>query len=435
MSASAPGSTTTSPTAVGYQRTSQICRVTVHQARGLLCKSRSHGHDAYVIMSIGRDKYQTSVVEKTVHPHWDEQCDLHFSNTEDNVELQVFHRNKLLDDFLGYVAIPIRDIEFHGIPIRRWHKLHNKRGKKDAKERGEIEVTVSLTVDMSEKKKKKRPTSFREVASVVGSKFQLSNNHNHRDRQSTPDKVTTVGSIEESLPLTKELTISNDKSPAESKHSNSKENVELEEHSCKMAISNGSITPSSDNIFWTRDWTRSVPNILDSRDAPLLEKRRTRTQSFSDIDQTLSATLPAQGMQTKLKTISEDKLYHSNGGECIPETSKHPVILDREDKLRHSFNSGLPKLRMNYVQVTFDHQQRSKTGTPKRISIPKRYTKMSKEDLLKEVLASDRNLNEKKKYIRELEDYIDNLLLKVIVETPRILDVNYHYYSGTSSTL
>ncbi|XP_077978513.1 rab11 family-interacting protein 2-like isoform X2 [Glandiceps talaboti] len=467
MSASAPSSTTTSPTAVGYQRTPQICRVTVHQARRLMCKGRNGSNDAYVIMALGREKFQTTVVERTIHPQWDEQCDLHVGNTEQSVELQVFHKTKLLDEFLGYATIPISDIEFHGIPIRRWHKLHNKPGRKDAKERGDIEVTVSLAVDMSEKKKKKRPTSFREVASVVGSKFQLPH---HREKQTPTEKIPDLG--EESLPLTSTKDVqSHDRnsehktSVSDSLHSHSygtphrkssfksrmksaigikkkhsKEELVLDDKSSKLGTSNGSITPSSDyELHWPRDWTRSVPNVRDSRDAPLLSKKRSRTQSVSDIT---TNTLPGINCNKgRLRTISEDQLFHANGDAS--RDSNHHVAgsdsvrdsvfddtistgtLNRDDKFRHSFNSGLPQLRLECVQVTFDPHKPGKPSVPQKITIPRKFSKMSKEELIREVLASDTTLKEEKKYIRELENYIDDLLLKVMVETPKILDVNY----------
>ena len=36
-------------------------------------------------------------------------------------------------------------------------------------------------------------------------------------------------------------------------------------------------------------------------------------------------------------------------------------------------------------------------------------------------------LNERKHYIKELENYIDNLLLKVMLESPLLLDQDYSF--------
>lgn len=49
-------------------------QVTVLQARGLRTKGKSGTNDAYAVMQVGKDKYQTSVVEKSVAPVWKEEA-------------------------------------------------------------------------------------------------------------------------------------------------------------------------------------------------------------------------------------------------------------------------------------------------------------------------------------------------------------------------
>lgn len=49
-------------------------QVTVHQARGLRVKGKSGTNDAYALMQVGKDKYQTSVAEKCVAPVWKEEA-------------------------------------------------------------------------------------------------------------------------------------------------------------------------------------------------------------------------------------------------------------------------------------------------------------------------------------------------------------------------
>lgn len=49
-------------------------QVTVLQARGLRIKGKSGTNDAYAVMQVGKEKYQTSVVEKTVAPVWKEEA-------------------------------------------------------------------------------------------------------------------------------------------------------------------------------------------------------------------------------------------------------------------------------------------------------------------------------------------------------------------------
>lgn len=49
-------------------------QVTVLQARGLRAKGKSGTNDAYALMQVGKDKYQTSVAEKSVAPVWKEEA-------------------------------------------------------------------------------------------------------------------------------------------------------------------------------------------------------------------------------------------------------------------------------------------------------------------------------------------------------------------------
>lgn len=49
-------------------------QVTVLQARGLRIKGKSGTNDAYAVMQVGKEKYQTSVAEKSVAPVWTEEA-------------------------------------------------------------------------------------------------------------------------------------------------------------------------------------------------------------------------------------------------------------------------------------------------------------------------------------------------------------------------
>lgn len=49
-------------------------QVTVLQARGLRIKGKNGTNDAYAVMQAGKEKFQTSVVEKSVTPVWKEEA-------------------------------------------------------------------------------------------------------------------------------------------------------------------------------------------------------------------------------------------------------------------------------------------------------------------------------------------------------------------------
>ncbi|XP_030306737.1 rab11 family-interacting protein 5 isoform X5 [Calypte anna] len=148
-------------------------QVTVVRARGLRCKSGGGGRtgtsDAYTIIQLGREKYSTSVAEKSSgNPEWREECAFELPpelGTAAGLVLTVMHRALVgMDRFLGQALVPLEPALQRGRePDERWHKLHSKAGKKE-KERGEILVSIqftrhSLTASMFDLSMKDKPRS------------------------------------------------------------------------------------------------------------------------------------------------------------------------------------------------------------------------------------------------------------------------------------
>ncbi|XP_069833275.1 rab11 family-interacting protein 5 [Dendropsophus ebraccatus] len=148
-------------------------QVTILQGRGLRAKGKHGTSDAYTLIQVGREKYSTSVVEKTPgSPEWKEECSFELSpgalERGENCELQltVMHRALIgMDQFLGQVCVPLQDVFQEGRSLRnQWYKLRSKPGKKE-KERGEIQVSIQFTrnnltasmFDLSIKDKPKTP--------------------------------------------------------------------------------------------------------------------------------------------------------------------------------------------------------------------------------------------------------------------------------------
>ncbi|XP_033920551.1 rab11 family-interacting protein 5 [Melopsittacus undulatus] len=127
-------------------------QVTVVRARGLRCKSggRAGTSDAYTIIQLGREKYSTSVAEKsTGNPEWREECAFELPPEPaacPGLLLTVMHRALVgMDRFLGQALVPLEPgLQQGRAPEERWHKLHSKAGKKE-KERGEILVCIQFT--------------------------------------------------------------------------------------------------------------------------------------------------------------------------------------------------------------------------------------------------------------------------------------------------
>ncbi|XP_042663686.1 rab11 family-interacting protein 5 isoform X5 [Tyto alba] len=151
-------------------------QVTVVRARGLRCKGggKPGTSDAYTIIQLGREKYSTSVAEKsTGSPEWREECAFELppelnppaGPARGGLLLTVMHRALVgMDRFLGQALVPLEPALQQGrTPHERWYKLHSKAGKKE-KERGEILVSIqftrnNLTASMFDLSMKDKPRS------------------------------------------------------------------------------------------------------------------------------------------------------------------------------------------------------------------------------------------------------------------------------------
>ncbi|XP_015200084.2 uro-adherence factor A isoform X1 [Lepisosteus oculatus] len=134
-------------------------QVTVLRARGLRAKGKHGTSDVYTIIQVGKEKFSTSVVEKTTAPEWKEECSFEllpgvlevgglsaYPPGSGDLVLTVMHRALIgLDVFLGQATIPLDKVFQDGTSLRNeWYKLHSKSGKKE-KERGEVQITVQFT--------------------------------------------------------------------------------------------------------------------------------------------------------------------------------------------------------------------------------------------------------------------------------------------------
>uniref|UniRef100_A0A3P9JQJ8 RAB11 family interacting protein 1 (class I) a n=1 Tax=Oryzias latipes TaxID=8090 RepID=A0A3P9JQJ8_ORYLA len=146
-------------------------QVTVHQARNLRVKGKNGGNDAYAIMQVAKDKFSTSVAEKSVAPVWKEEASFdlplfHPGNAERcTLYIIVMHRAQVgLDKFLGQAVINL--LELHDDKSRKktqWFKLVDKNGKED-KVRGEVMLDIqfmrnNLSVSMLDLSMQDKPRS------------------------------------------------------------------------------------------------------------------------------------------------------------------------------------------------------------------------------------------------------------------------------------
>lgn len=130
-------------------------QVTVLRARDLRAKGKHGTSDAFAIIQLGKDKYCTSVLEKTLAPEWKEECTFEVmpgwieqpppQQQGRELILTIMHRSLMgLDKFLGQLSLPLATV-YQDKNSRKpaWYKLCSKPGQKE-KQRGEIQVSIQF---------------------------------------------------------------------------------------------------------------------------------------------------------------------------------------------------------------------------------------------------------------------------------------------------
>lgn len=92
-------------------------QVTVLQAKNLRSKGKAGTNDAYAIIQLGKEKYSTTVAEKSLAPVWKEEASfevplLHNNNQERcTVHIIVMHRALVgMDKFLGQLDLNLWEL-------------------------------------------------------------------------------------------------------------------------------------------------------------------------------------------------------------------------------------------------------------------------------------------------------------------------------------
>ncbi|KAK5900893.1 hypothetical protein CgunFtcFv8_025814 [Champsocephalus gunnari] len=127
-------------------------QVTVLQSRGLRIKGKNGTNDAYAIMQVGKEKFQTSVVEKSVAPVWKEEAAFDLpppgrgGPERGTLHVHVLHRALVgPDKLLGQAVINLLELSEDKTRSKtEWFKLLDKTGKAD-KDRGEVLVDIQFT--------------------------------------------------------------------------------------------------------------------------------------------------------------------------------------------------------------------------------------------------------------------------------------------------
>ncbi|NXG42182.1 RFIP2 protein, partial [Psilopogon haemacephalus] len=482
-------------------------QVTVLQAKGLKPKGKNGSNDAYTIIQLGKEKYSTSVAEKTLDPIWKEEASFELPGLlmQENPEkyilyLIVMHRSLVgLDKFLGQVMISLNDI-FEDKQRRKteWFQLESKQGKR-SKDRGEIKVNIQFTrnnmtvsmFDLSMKDKTKSPFAklkdkmkgrkpdgtFLDTSSAIipsthvpdanveicSGEVQmkskpkkpfllgpqrLSSAHSMSDLtgshvSSEKLKSSTVGyphlfrrqlesfgSVDEggALKSPHRRTLSIDTSKMSQPDSTVDETA-LEAQSDPFTNVSASLPQKFATLPRQKNPFEESPATWDPNPSLFSKPVDVRKETKRERKEKVSLFERVTGKKDSKRS---DKL--SNGGSESSADLKSPGAFEthQESFDYESTNpfltnfkppSTLPSSSFNINPSGFEDLRKTMDGNP--FDATAGYRNLTYEEVLQELVKHKEQLKKKDTHIRELEDYIDNLLVRVMEETPSILRVPY----------
>ncbi|KAL6197793.1 hypothetical protein ACLB2K_027587 [Fragaria x ananassa] len=124
--------------------------VQVMGARDLPAMDLNGLSDPYVKVKLGKQKFKTRVVKKTLNPYWGEEFALRVDDLNDELLISVLDEDKYFnDDFVGCVKFPVSQVfDSHNKCLDTcWHPLQPKSKKPKHKDCGEILLNISFVTN------------------------------------------------------------------------------------------------------------------------------------------------------------------------------------------------------------------------------------------------------------------------------------------------
>nr|XP_043902352.1 rab11 family-interacting protein 2 isoform X1 [Solea senegalensis] len=451
-------------------------QATVFQASHLQPKGKNGTNDAYTIIQLGKEKYSTSVAEKTVSPIWREEASFELPGLllEGNPEvyelcLIVMHRSLVgMDKFLGQRSINLNEI-FDNKERKKtdWYSLQSKPGKK-RKERGRIQVGVqfmrnNMTASMFDLSMKEKPRSpFSKLKDKMKGRKHDSG---FSDTSSAILPRSTVCDLEPSRE-------SSGPDPQPQPDPKVKRQLLAGAHKLSAAHSMSDLIgthfrPKLDSMNSIGETgSTGGPHRRSQSEVPDYQDGEAHSDPFTDISDTLPqkyATLPrnhnpfeedraqlwdrAERKEKKEKvsllervTGKKEARKPSNGARSgSPGDLRSPNPFSGDSKAdTNPFSSNYKSDRKSTGKedFTFGHKKKDIFGkknvrmeTQPCLEVTKEsvaaYSNLSFEEVVQELIKQKEVVKKKDAQIRELEDYIDDLLVRVMEETPSILRTPY----------
>ncbi|KAL4716062.1 hypothetical protein ACJJTC_002827 [Scirpophaga incertulas] len=428
-------------------------------------------------------KFQTSVKHKaTENVEWIEECELSIPSHGNTAEivLKVYDEDFVKDHLLGQISIPLKDLDVYERPRNRWYTLQGKPGKENDKKRGELEVKVGFTVkegslsDLGKKDKHKSSLSsiaqnvggslmsigsiekrkgLKKFAKNIGSKINLSKKDKKSDSSSLSGSIGNLKSSALSTPehsTPKRLpgeadpgVISEDEDefafddlshkssgsslnvntlPRGHKYSPSPMNASLENlgggeilrRSTSSNLANSDKTAPhkpvrlSLNLFIPPQLPASVVNKDDEWSQKLFSKS-VKSNSQTTIDREKSSSLERSNKldsPSSLKEKPSPKFFKNFGNNNKPKKLLEERIIVGEENI----------VEEDSINIAYNN-------IPK--TVVEQFDGKSKEDLILMIYNLQKEAESERKKTKDLENYLDELLLRVMETTPRILQNPY----------
>ncbi|KAM9847409.1 rab11 family-interacting protein 2 [Aulostomus maculatus] len=441
-------------------------QATVLQATGLQPKGKNGTNDAYTIIQLGKEKYSTSVAEKTLDPIWREEASFELPGLllEGNPEvyelcLIVMHRSLVgMDKFLGQRSINLNEI-FDNKERKKtdWYTLESRPAKK-RKERGRIQVSIqfmrnNMTASMFDLSMKEKPRSpFSKL------KDKMKGRKHDSGYSDTSSAILPRSAVCDTTEPNRQPVAPEPQPQPETKV---KRPLLAGAHKLSAAHSMSDLIgthfrPKLDSMNSIEE--SAVPHRRSQSEVPGYQDGEAHSDPFTDISDTLPqkyATLPRnrnpfEGEQGQVWDRTERKEKKekvsllervtgkkegrktSNGGRSGSSgdlRSPNPFSSDSQADT-NPFSSGYKtsdKKPVGKEDLTFGRKKKDIFGKKNEVTQESvaAYRNLSFEEVVQELIKQKEVVKKKDAHIRELEDYIDNLLVRVMEETPSILRTPY----------
>ncbi|XP_072402862.1 uncharacterized protein Rip11 isoform X2 [Diabrotica undecimpunctata] len=410
-------------------------------------------------------------------------------NTAEIVLTVLHHNYLGIDEFLGRVNIPLNTLDVYERPKNKWFKLQSKPGKPaKSKERGNLEVKIRFSVksgsltNLSKREKHKSSVStvahslggslmslgsaekrkgIKKFAKSIGSKINLrGKKKDHDDDGSSIGSIGSLNirSVQENFKSKQSIedadpgVVSDDddftlddlshKSSASSlnhpvvnrtaspilKNPSVENIVHVEKKSTVPPIKppridqkepqdewesklvgnkpRGVLRPGSSESLNRRSWDSSkLASQIEEEPAELLDIPKKNFETIS-LRSTKSPETPRkeakEGMFSKFKNFRKDKNDLLTDNDKPTGNSSQRIIIGGETE----------------VKVTSQNNRISN-------ELQQKFEGKSREDLILSLVETQNALEKQKKKLKDLEDYLDDLLLRVMETSPRILQNPY----------